>query len=98
MLLVVVFRRDVVAVHGRDAERRLALPQRRQGTVLQTLQVGDDHPRITASTMPSVELGREQQLSGAGVRAAAEQLHVAAAIDRRDRQTYGRTDGHCSVT
>jgi len=36
--------------------------------------------------------GRHGSKSATGVRAATKQLHVAAAIDRRDRQTDGRTD------
>jgi len=47
-------------------------------------------------TLPAASLWRRRQLSTdicRRHRAAAKQLHVAAAIDRRDRQTDGRTDG-----
>jgi len=36
--------------------------------------------------------GRYRSMSAAGARAAATQLHVAADINRRDRQTDGRPD------
>jgi len=39
-----------------------------------------------------------QDRTAARIRVAANQLHLAAAIDRRDRQTDGRTDGHRTVT
>ena len=54
-------------------------------------QIGVDPPRITALTLPAAEPWR-RSISATGARAAANQLHVAAAIDRPDRQTTGRTD------
>jgi len=37
-------------------------------------------------------------MSAARARAAANQQHVAAAVDRAGRQTDGRADGHPTVT
>jgi len=39
-----------------------------------------------------------RSISASRARAAANHLHVAAAVDRRDRQTDGQTKGHRTVT
>jgi len=45
-------------------------------------------------TLPAalVAGGSYQSISGARTRAAENQLHIAAAVDRRDRLTDGRTN------
>ena len=58
--------------------------------VLGSIQVCSDPPRITALTLPAAEVHSARSyrsISDAGGRAAADQLHVAAAIHRRDRQS-----------
>ena len=60
-------------------------------------------PRISAydaarSLLRSGAGGRYRSTTAAGAWAAAKQRLVAEAVDRRDRQTDGRTDGHRTVT
>ena len=63
----------------------------------------DHRPSDLDITLPACYTLCRRQLPisvyAAGARDATNQLHVrAAAIDRRDRQTDGRTDGHPTVT